>query len=251
MTPEPEEITSARTQQEPAPETTFEADPVPEDTSKESLSETSDALSRKPEEETFDNTSEALEDETPEELEKELLFEDESDLEETAKELITSQGLSYTEKSSRLADARSSSGLFICFGIVGILLILAVWLGLLPIDLALYMKVLYTIVLGGLFLVFLAIGIYYKKRIRSLQREARREDHLTKEIISEITENYTLEDFDADADTSLTPEQLYFSRYERIADLIREKFEVTDEAYLDFLIEKIYDLYVPENADSE
>lgn len=162
-------------------------------------------------------------------------------------ELLESHGLTYTKKSIKLEDARSSSWLFIAFGIIGLLAIAAVWLGIIPLSMALYMKVLYTIVLGALFLIFLILGIYYKKKIRILESETRKEERLSKEIITWITTEYPLNTLDdlISADT-LPSEQLYFERYEKIASLIREKYQLQDENYLDYLVEKIYQIYSPE-----
>lgn len=161
-------------------------------------------------------------------------------------DLIQAQGLTYTKKSKKLEDARSSSWLFIAFGIIGLLLILAVWLNIIPLGMELYMRVLYTVVLGVLFIIFILIGIYYTGRIKTLQRESNREERQTREIVQFITEHYPLDALDRMilADT-LSPEQAYFERYDRIAALIREHYEIQDEAYLDYLIENIYQIYSP------
>lgn len=48
-------------------------------------------------------------------------------------------------------------------------------------------------------------------------------------------------------DQALSMEQLYFERYEKIASIIREKYQIQEEGYLDYLIEKIYQMYSPES----
>lgn len=151
------------------------------------------------------------------------------------------------ETNKKLSDAKSSSYLFIVFGAVGLLLIAAVWLGIIPLRLALYMKILYTLVLGGLFLVFLGVGIYYTRRLKTLQAQSDSEEQKTEEIIRWITASYSLADLDADGSMGepLSIEQLYFERTEKISQLITEKYQLTDEKYLDYLIEKIYQTYVP------
>lgn len=183
-----------------------------------------------------------------EELEEENCEETDAESSEwEGSELLRTHGLTYTEKSRKLEDAQSSSGLFIVFGIIGLLAIAAVWLGIIPLTMAVYMKVLYTIVLGILFVVFIMIGIYYKKKIRILESETRTERRLKKEIISGITSQYSLEEIDAMIPKdSLSVEQLYFERYEKISSLIQEKYQIQDESFLDYLIEKIYQIYSPE-----
>lgn len=161
-------------------------------------------------------------------------------------DLLKSQGLSYTRKGQKLEDAKSSSWLFIVFGVIGLLLILAVWLGIIPLNLALYMKVLYTIVLGVLFVVFIILGVHYKRKIGSLEAETTAEEQQSEEIIQWITTEYPVETLDTLIGADALPmEQLYFERYEKLASLIRERYGIEDEAYLDYLIEKIYQTYAP------
>lgn len=163
-------------------------------------------------------------------------------------DLLHAQGSTYTKKSKKLEDARSSSWLFIAFGIIGLLLLLAVWLNIIPLGMEFYMRVLYTVVLGVLFAAFILIGIYYTRRIKTLQRESNKEERQTREIVQFITEHYPPDTLDRMifADT-LPMEQLYFERYDKISTLIREHFDIRDEAYLDYLIENIYQIYSPED----
>lgn len=171
-----------------------------------------------------------------------------AETEPDAEYLLHAPGSTYMKKSKKLEDARSSSWLFIAFGIIGLLLILAVWLNIIPLGMEFYMRVLYTMVLGVLFAAFILIGIYYTKRIRTLQRESGSEERQTQEIIQFITEHYPPSELDRmiSADT-LPMEQLYFERYDKISALIREHFDIRDEAYLDYLIENIYQVYSPED----
>lgn len=150
------------------------------------------------------------------------------------------------ETNKKLSDAKSSSYLFLVFGAVGLLLILGVWLDLIPLHLAVYMKILYTIVLGALFVVFLAVGIYYTRRLKILKQESASEEQRTTEIIRWFTTAYTLEALDAMLETdSLSSEQIYFERYEKISQLLLDQYPIADEKYLDYIIEKIYQVYVP------
>lgn len=157
------------------------------------------------------------------------------------------------ESSKKLSDARSSSYLFLIFGAIGLLLIAGVWLGIIPLHLATYMKILYTIVLGALFLVFLAVGIHYTRRLKTLQQEADSENQKTKEIIQWMTKNYSLKALDdmRKPEEELTSEQLYFERTEQITRLLLDQYQITDEKYLDYLIEKIYQIYVPSEDTTE
>lgn len=173
--------------------------------------------------------------------------ENKNQLQQDTRELLKSKGSAYVEKSKKLEDAKSSSYLFIVFGIVGLLLILAVWLGLIPLNMATYMKILYTIVLGAMFIVFIIIGIYYTRKIKTLKAESSSEEQQTEDIIQYITSTYPLEKLDSMIEgDALSMEQIYFERYEKITSLIREKYQIEDEKFLDYLVEKIYQIYSPE-----
>ena len=169
--------------------------------------------------------------------------------EQNAKNLLKSQGHTYTQKSKKLEDAKSSSWLFILFGFAGLALLGGIWLGLIPIPLAFYMRILYTIVLGGLFLILIIVGFHYLSKTKILESETQKEEQQTTEIISSITKAYSLEMLDEQIQApSLSMEQLYFERYEKIAAIIQKDFGIDDEAYLDYLVEKIYQVYVPEES---
>ena len=160
-----------------------------------------------------------------------------------------SQGSIYTETSKKLEDAKSSSWLFIFFGIAGLILIACVWLGVLPLSLAFPMKLLYTIVLGALFLACLLMGLGYLKKSKTLAAETDAEERRTREIIDYITTTYSLADLDRTLQVADLPmEQRYFVRSEKIAALITEKFPLLEESYLDYLVEQIYQIYAPEES---
>lgn len=159
-------------------------------------------------------------------------------------ELIKSRGNVYKETKSRAEDAKSSSGALILAGIIGVLVILALWLEIIPLSLAMYMKILYTVILAVLSVVFISTGIYYKKKVGILQSEAAEEEQHTEEIVSWFTDAYSLEALDEMLpEEERSMEQLYFDRYEKISEIISEKYQIQDETYLDYLIEKIFQTY--------
>lgn len=171
---------------------------------------------------------------------------------EDAKDLLQSQGLTYTRKSKKLEDAKSSSSLFIVFGVVGLILLAALWMGLLPIVMADYMKILYTLVLGTLFIAFIIAGVYYTARIKTLTHETNAEEKQTEDIISYVITTYPLETLDESITTeNLSMEQLYFERYEKISAIIQYKYHIQDASYLDYVIDKIFQKYLPEDEVNE
>ena len=161
-------------------------------------------------------------------------------------DLLKSQGLGYTQKGKKLEDAQSSASTFILFGAIGIIALIAMWMGILPLHFETYMKIMYTIVLGAVFLGFTIAGFYYKSKIKTLESETQTEERMTEEIVNYVTTNYPLEKLDRAIESSSSMEQIYFERYERIAAIIKNQYDISDEKYLDYLIEKIYQVYVPQ-----
>ena len=153
----------------------------------------------------------------------------------------------YVEKSKKLEDAKSSATPLIIVGVLGLLFVALVWLDIIHINMAMYMKIMYTIIFVALFVVFILCGVYYKKRSEILATEVQSEEDFTKKVITEFSSEYPLEVLDSMLSSEDTEEeQLYYARYEQIAQILRSNYQIEDENYLDYLIEKIFQYYFPE-----
>lgn len=166
---------------------------------------------------------------------------------EDGSKLLISQGSSYTEKKHVLEEVTSSAYVFLIVGILGILGLILIWLDVVKLQLTFYTKGTSTVVMGTLFIVFIFVGLKSIFSIKTLQQESSLEQTRTEEITQWVLTHYTLEQLDSMLDLNeLSMEQLFFIRTEKIAELIRQEFDLLEENYLDFLVEKIYQIYSPD-----
>ncbi len=68
----------------------------------------------------------------------------------------------YVSKETKKEDMKSTAYAFLSVGILGLLLLALLWAGILTVQLAEYMKVMLTVVMGAMFLVFVVVGIRYQ-----------------------------------------------------------------------------------------
>ena len=84
----------------------------------------------------------------------------------------------YVSKETKKEDMRSTAYAFLSVGILGLLLLVLLWAGILTVQLADYMKVMLTVVMGAMFLVFLVVGIQSLRQYQSLKTQSEKEQDL-------------------------------------------------------------------------
>ena len=100
-------------------------------------------------------------------------------------------------------------------------------------------------VMGGLFLIFIIMGMSSFRSSRKYAGEAEAEDELTQSIKDWALQNLTKEYIIGQANKSteeLPQEMQYFNNYAVIKDGITAQFGELDAVYLDALCEEIYGL---------
>ena len=102
------------------------------------------------------------------------------------------------------------------------------------------------VILGIMFLIFFAIGVRSFLQIKKAREEAEEEQEAYTEITGWFKENYSASDIDARIESETEPEQLYFSRYEIMSELLTEKCDDREEAFLDYIIEQLYGELFPD-----
>lgn len=103
--------------------------------------------------------------------------------------------------------------------------------------------ILFYIVMGTLLNVFLIGGIVSLKSAGKIKSEIKSEEDFTSSVISYITDTYTKDSIDEHF-SSTDEANLYFEREAFIKKAISDKFGELDEAYLDKLIEDIYQQFL-------
>lgn len=150
----------------------------------------------------------------------------------------------YVSKRDKKDDISSTAYTFTIAGAVGLILLLLCLFGIIPIGISGYMKIMGGIVMGGMFLVFLVIGIRSFHQLKGMDEVIASEEKAFKEITDWFRNAYTREDLTAQYTEMDQPdEQLYFIRYEWMSRLLKEKYPDLDESFLDHIIETLYPEY--------
>ena len=149
----------------------------------------------------------------------------------------------YVSKKTKKEDVKSTAHTFTIVSIAGFLLLILFWLGIIPLNTATYMKVMLSVVMGTMFIIFFLVGIRSFKELKTLEQEADTEEDSFAEITEWFRQTCTCEYIDEELDTEEQEEMLYFARYRKMRQLILEKYEDLDPSFLDHIIETLYAEY--------
>ncbi len=161
--------------------------------------------------------------------------------EESEVNLISNSGKQYISKSTKYSDLHSSSLSLIIVGIAGDILLVLNALDLLPLHFAFegLSGILFYTVMGVLLNVFLIGGIVSYAGAKKIKNEIQTEEDFTESVLNYVKDNYTKGSIDEQVSSS-DEAGMYFEREEFIKTIITDKFGELDEAYLDMLIEQLY-----------
>ena len=105
----------------------------------------------------------------------------------------------------------------------------------------------FTVVLGILFIFFLFVGIRSFREMKSLASAKNDEECTIIQIKQWFENNYSADAISNGMDTDdISLEQLYFLRSENINRLMKEAFPTLEENFLEYMTEKIYQMYFPD-----
>lgn len=153
----------------------------------------------------------------------------------------------YVEKEKQLENMKSTAYTFIPISLLGFVALILMWLDLLPLQIAFYMKCIYTIVLGGLLIFFFITGIKSFFQIKLLTDQVTKEHDTTQEIFEYFEKNYSRQDFSTNEENSdYTMEQLYFLRIERIQSILNSEFDHLNESFVEHICEEVYQTFFPD-----
>ena len=146
----------------------------------------------------------------------------------------------YISKKAKVEDMKSTAYTFTVCGAVGIIGLILFATGVLPVQTAEYMKIMICIVMGCMFLIFLIVGIRSFSQLKSMTDAANSEEDLLSEALEWFKTNYNANDIDQNLDTSQSEEVIYFARYEKMRQLLSEKYADMDDSLTDHVIETLY-----------
>lgn len=155
----------------------------------------------------------------------------------------------YVEMGTKYEDMKSTAYSFILVGAAGIILMLLMFTGIIPLRFAAYMKSIMGVVMGILFLIFLVIGIRSYMQLGSLKLQLKKE---TEEL--EAAKTWFFDHFDAaaiDASMEITSteelQQKYFKRSRFMKQSLVRQFPAYTDAFLDYLTEQFYEELYPQD----
>ena len=137
-------------------------------------------------------------------------------------------------------DLKSSGyALTVCGGI-GMIVMILVFTGVIPLSLNGVFGIVTQVVMTLLFALFLLAGILSYRKSGSVSQDAVRETEKKKEIKKWFTDSFDAASIDEMLDTGLEENDLYFERTDLIKDRICERFMDIEDALMSELTEELY-----------
>lgn len=147
-------------------------------------------------------------------------------------------------------ENKSSAYILLPVGTLGIIALVLIWFDVIPLYSGLTSKIITSVVMGSLFVVFLVMGILSLKNAKKLDIEATKEGDLSKEILYYFSEKLSAglvdEKIADDQWNELPEEERYFKRIECIKELMTNQFMNLEENYIDYMCDEIYTKFYEE-----
>ena len=142
----------------------------------------------------------------------------------------------YVLKAEKYKDYTATVGVFLGLGLIGLLFVILNVAGVL----SFLNGTLPTIVMGALFLFFIAVGVTTQKKAKELQHEIDDEKKMTDQINEWLSSNVTSEYLESLNDETISAELNYIRVTDTIKEKLSEAFPGQNADYLDRLIEDFY-----------
>ena len=177
------------------------------------------------------------------------MAEEEEAAEEEVKEKSPDRrkGGSYEDKSAKAEEYKSSAVALILVGVLGVIALVLFWMGVLPFKMYGMGKIMFTGVMGFMFVVFLVMGMNAIKMYKTYLGVASKENTLIDDINAYMEANLQKDQIDAalristiDAQNDAMEAQLYFARAEYIKRQLFEAFPELDMPLADKMSDDWY-----------
>lgn len=148
----------------------------------------------------------------------------------------------YEEPSKKAEDFKSSAYTLLSIGVLGIIALILLISGVLPVRLDPSAQWMTCLVMSALFLTFIIMGILSMQSAKKMRCLVKEDQLLTEQIISFCRENMTAQAIDQKAQVTEedAEEMRYFKRTEQIRVLILEAFPTVRGDHLDYLTDERY-----------
>ncbi len=150
----------------------------------------------------------------------------------------------YQNYEEKAADNKSSAYTLLGIGAVGAVVILLALLNVISLPLSSSTKYVTLGMMEAMFVFFAVMGVVSMKNAGKYAKKAESEKELTKELEKWFVEYVTAEKIDNDLFTEeeadFSEEQKYFKRFDRMKELLSERFLNLNEGYVDRFLDKHY-----------
>ena len=150
----------------------------------------------------------------------------------------------YVDEQKRYEDTKATGQCFTAVGAIGLIAIVLLDTGVIKLAaLDSVNKLMVSIVMGLVFLIFFIIGMKSFMELKDISKKIDRNNSLEKEIMEYVTvthrdELMTLASYGEKEDACSG--DLYYKRAELITSVITEKYSLLEESFLDHMVEEIY-----------
>lgn len=150
----------------------------------------------------------------------------------------------YQNYEEKAADNKSSAYTLLGVGVIGMAAIILCFCDVIRLPLNESSRFMVLCILGALFLFFVIMGVVSMKNAGKYAKKAESEKELTKELEKWFIEYVTAEKIDdglfAEEEANFSEEQKYFKRFDKMKELLSERFLNLNEGYMDRFLDKHY-----------
>ena len=148
----------------------------------------------------------------------------------------------YVKKEERYDDYKSSAGMFLGFGIIGLVFVVLNLTGVLKLLTASFS----LIVMCAMFVAFIVIGILSYKKAASIKEEAAQETQVVKDLTRWLENAVTREELEACEEEADGAELAYLKKIELLRNTLSQAFPEIDDSFMDQFIEDFYNSHFEE-----
>lgn len=150
----------------------------------------------------------------------------------------------YQNYEEKAADNRSSAYTLLAVGLVGLVVIVLCLCDVIRLPMNETSRFMILGVLGAMFLFFVVMGVISMKNAGKYAKKAESERELTRELEKWFVEYVTAEKIDeglfTEEEADFSDEQKYFKRFDRMKELLSERFLNLNEGYMDRFLDRHY-----------
>lgn len=151
----------------------------------------------------------------------------------------------YRNNAERAEDNKSSAWTLLSVGVIGIILLVLVMVGVIPLYFYGVTRFMVYGVMFALFILFIVMGMVSLRNSRIFAKKAESDNTLSDTMKEWCLENLKAEALDEelfDSDAAQLPSELkYFKRNEELKRLLSDKFMNLDEGFLEDFVDHIYE----------